>query len=62
MILPHKINADIYGRKFCSGCRLHQPLEGGMYKQTRSTKRWTCKICTNRGASAGFNHKLQIAR
>lgn len=52
--------SDIYGRKYCSGCRMHQDLEGGGYKQTKSTPRWLCVHCIKRSSTSGFSLKGKL--
>jgi len=53
----HKVKSDLYGRKYCSSCRMHQGQEGGSYKVTKSSQRWICAICTKRMAVSGFSLK-----
>lgn len=56
----HKIKSDLYGRKYCSSCRMHQEQIGGEYKATRSTKRWVCMHCLKRTRESGFSTKRKI--
>ena len=61
MSTQHKIKSDIYGRKYCSSCRMHQSMEGGEYKQTKSTQRWLCGHCVKRSSTSGFSLKGKMA-
>jgi hypothetical protein len=34
--------------KFCTGCQVTRPLEGGRIKQSGKIKRWQCKMCQDK--------------
>jgi len=56
----YKIKSDLYNRKYCSSCRMHQEQAGGEYKETRSTKRWLCMHCVKRTRDSGFSIKRRL--
>lgn len=56
----HKIKSDLYDRKYCSSCRMHQDQAGGEYKQTKSTPRWVCMHCLKRTRESGFSIKRKM--
>jgi hypothetical protein len=35
------------GKRFCTSCQRHQPIEGG-YKKPNSSRGWSCKNCIDK--------------
>jgi hypothetical protein len=34
--------------KFCTGCQVTRPIEGGIIKKSGTVKRWQCKMCQDK--------------
>jgi hypothetical protein len=35
-------------KRFCTGCQVDRPKEGGIMKKTGKVNRWQCKMCQDK--------------
>jgi hypothetical protein len=43
--------------KFCTGCQVTRPIEGGIMKKSGKIIRWQCKLCQEKKSFSPYTKK-----